>query len=93
VSTQILILMIAAVAGASAIVGYAPGRFFETRKARDAEASRSRLSATLATVPGGFVTWLDGGDVEIESELDEGTAIVCRSRRRPAVVEPADDAV
>ena len=91
-STQVLILVIAAVAGASAIVGYALGRFFGIRELRDAEASRSRFGATLATVPGGFVTWLDGGDVAIESEPDEGTAIVCRLPRRPRIHEPGDDA-
>ncbi len=77
VSTQILILMIAAVAGASAIVGYALGRFFGGRRLRDTEALGARLGATLATVPGGFVTWLDGGDPAISdglaAMLDDGS--------------------
>ncbi|MGB0570829.1 MAG: hypothetical protein ACPGQM_02000 [Alphaproteobacteria bacterium] len=87
-----MILMIAAVAGASAIVGYAFGRFFGGRRLRYTEALRARLGATLATVPGGFVTWLDGG-VEIDSEPDEGTAIVCRLPRRAVAAEPEDDEV
>ncbi|MDA0785090.1 MAG: PAS-domain containing protein [Proteobacteria bacterium] len=77
-STQILILVIAAVAGASAIVGYALGRFSGIRELRDAEASRARIGATLATVPGGFVTWLDGGEPVISdglaAMLDDGVA-------------------
>ncbi|MBT3399523.1 MAG: hypothetical protein HN420_06015, partial [Rhodospirillaceae bacterium] len=77
-STQVLILVIAAVAGASAITGYALGRFSGTRQLRDTDASRSRLGATLATVPGGFVTWLDGGDPVVSdgltAMLDDGVA-------------------
>ena len=35
---------------------------------------------------------LHGGEVQIESEPEEGTAIVCRLARRPTVSEPEDDA-
>ncbi|MEP4888129.1 MAG: hypothetical protein ABJ215_17300, partial [Alphaproteobacteria bacterium] len=77
-SIHVLILVIAAIAGASAVVGYALGRYSGGRRMRDAEASRSRLGATLATVPGGFVTWLDGGDPVISdglaAMLDDGRA-------------------
>lgn len=66
-----LILVIAAVAGAPAIVGYALERFIETRKLRDATAARNLLAATLANVPGGFVTWFDGGEADISAGLAE----------------------
>lgn len=36
---------------------------------------------------------LHGGDVEIESEPDKGTAILCRLPRRPRSPDPEDDAV
>ena len=68
-STQILILVIAAVAGASAVAGYALGRYAAVRQSREAEALRARLGATLATVPGGFVTWLEGGSPVISDGL------------------------
>lgn len=78
-STQVLILVIAAVAGASAIVGYALGR-------------QSGVGAGLGlSLVKSFVE-LHGGDVAIESEPDEGTAIVCRLPRRPRIHEPGDDA-
>jgi signal transduction histidine kinase len=69
VSTQLLILVIAAVAGASAIVGYALGRFYGARRLRDTQAARARLGAALANVPGGFVTWFDGGEAEVSDGL------------------------
>jgi len=69
VSTQLLILVIAAVAGASAIVGYALGRFYGARRLRDTQAARDRLGAALANVPGGFVTWFDGGEAEVSDGL------------------------
>ncbi len=68
-STQLLILVIAAVAGASAIVGYALGRFYGARRLRDTQAARDRLGAALANVPGGFVTWFDGGKAEVSDGL------------------------
>ena len=68
-STQLLILVIAAVAGASAIVGYALGRFSGARRLRDMQAARDRLGAALANVPGGFVTWFDGGEAEVSDGL------------------------
>lgn len=68
-STQLLILVIAAVAGASAIVGYALGRFYGARRLRDTQAARDRLGAALANVPGGFVTWFDGGEAEVSDGL------------------------
>lgn len=68
-STQLLILVIAAVAGASAIVGYALGRFYGARRLRDTQAARARLGAALANVPGGFVTWFDGGEAEVSDGL------------------------
>ncbi|MBS29274.1 MAG: hypothetical protein CL566_10200 [Alphaproteobacteria bacterium] len=49
-STQILILVIAAVAGSSAIVGYALCRSLQVRKLRQTQAVRDRLGATLASV-------------------------------------------
>ena len=68
-STQLLILVIAAVTGASAIVGYALGRFSGARRLRDMQAARDRLGAALANVPGGFVTWFDGGEAEVSDGL------------------------
>lgn len=78
-STQVLILVIAAVTGVSAIVGYALGR-------------QSGVGAGLGlSLVKNFVE-LHDGDVAIESEPDEGTAIVCRLPRRPRIHEPGDDA-
>jgi hypothetical protein len=57
VSTQVLILIIAAVGVASAVGGFALSRAVEGRKLRRLADARDRLNSTLATVPGGYITW------------------------------------
>ena len=63
VSIRILILVIADVAGVSAVVGCAPDRFSETRKLQDARASCDQMVMILVIAPGGIGTFLDGGGV------------------------------
>lgn len=64
VSTETLILIIAAVAGASAIFGFALSRAGEARKLVQSQMDHARLESILATVPGGFLTWdADGNAV------------------------------
>lgn len=61
-STETLILIIAAVAGASAIFGFALSRAGEARKLVRSQVDHARLESILATVPGGFLTWDAAGD-------------------------------
>lgn len=68
VSTETLILVIAAVAGASAIFGFALCRAGEARKLARSREAQARLESILATVPGGFLTW----DGDGESVLSDG---------------------
>jgi len=62
VSTETLILIIAAVAGASAIFGFALARAGEARKLARSQIDHGRLEAILATVPGGYLTWDADGE-------------------------------
>jgi hypothetical protein len=110
VSTQLLILVIAAVGGTSAIVGYALGQFSDARRLRDTQAARDRVPEKFkrgnrprgrqSGVGAGFglslvksFVELHGGDVQIESEPDEGTAIVGRLPRRSQTPAPEGNAV
>lgn len=68
VSTETLILVIAAVVGASAIFGFALCRAGEARKLAGSHESQDRLDSILAAVPGGGLKW----DGEGESVLSEG---------------------
>ncbi len=68
-STQILLLIIAAVAGASAILGFALCRAGGARSLRREEAVRRRLDATLATVPGGYIAWDEEGEPALSAGL------------------------
>lgn len=61
-STETLILIIAAVAGASAIFGFALARAGEARKLARSQIDHGRLEAILATVPGGYLTWDADGE-------------------------------
>lgn len=70
-TTEILILIIAAVAGASAVFGFALCRAGETRKITALHMDRSRLESTLATVPGGFLTWEADGAAMVSAGLQE----------------------
>jgi signal transduction histidine kinase len=71
VSTQLLILIIAAVGGASAVVGFALCRAAEMRRLRRLQRDQERLDATLATVPGGFVIWGSDSAPSVSSGLAE----------------------
>ncbi len=61
-STETLIFIIAAVAGASAIFGFALARAGEARKLARSQIDHGRLEAILATVPGGYLTWDADGE-------------------------------
>lgn len=69
VSTETLILIIAAVAGASAIFGFALCRADEARQLARSRDEHARLEAILATVPGGFLTWDGDGEAVLSDGL------------------------
>jgi len=69
VSTEILILIIAAVAGASAVFGFAFCRAVGARALRRAEDGYERIESILATVPGGFVSWDEDGEAHVSEGL------------------------
>ncbi len=68
-STEILILIIAAVAGASAVFGIAVCRALGARALRRARDAHARLDSILATVPGGFVSWNEDGGAQLSGGL------------------------
>lgn len=120
VTTEFLILIIAGVAGASAVFGFALCCAGRARRLAAIESDKERLESILATVPGvgihedehervlekfergkrlrgrqsgvgaglglslvkSFVE-LHGGDVELTSAPNEGTAIICRLPATP----------
>ena len=69
VSTEILIMIIAAVAGASAVFGFAFCRAVGARALRRAEDGYERIGSILATVPGGFVSWDEDGEAHVSEGL------------------------
>ena len=64
-------MIIAAVAGASAVVGFALCRAAGARGLRRAQAARARTGSILATVPGGYVSWDETGAAELSTGLRE----------------------
>ncbi|MBO6782662.1 MAG: PAS-domain containing protein [Alphaproteobacteria bacterium] len=68
-STGTFLLIIAAVAGASAVFGFALCRAGTMRNLRRERGAHQRLASILATVPGGFISWDEGGTAEISDGL------------------------
>jgi len=71
VSTETLTLIIAAVAGASAIFGFALCRAAGVRRLARSQDLRAQLDAVLATVPGGYLTWKQDGAAMMSDGLRE----------------------
>lgn len=75
VSTELLIVVFAAVAGAALLAGIALARIAGQGRRLREQRDRDRLAATLASIPGGYIAWPEDGSEQVSASLADVAGI------------------